>query len=185
MPFNFSDVGLRNLKIIRPEVFEDKRGMFMEAYSKEAFKHVGIDVEFIQDNYSKSTANVLRGLHYQEGDAAQAKLIQCFEGVIFDAVVDLRKESPTFGEAWSTILSEHNKKMLYIPRGCAQGFLALSDTAKVAYKVDNDYKPEREAGIIWDDPKLGINWPVKSPILSEKDTNWPTLETAVERDLVF
>lgn len=185
MPFEFTNTEIRGLKVIKPEIFEDKRGTFMETYKTAAFEKAGIDARFIQDNYSKSTANVLRGLHYQEGDAVQAKLIKCSEGVIFDAVVDLREESATFGESWSTILSEHNAKMLYVPRGLAHGFLALSGAAKVGYKVDNDYRPDRERGIIWDDPTLAIDWPVESPVLSEKDTNWPTFETAVERGLVF
>jgi len=185
MPFEFSDTEIRGLKLIKPEVFEDERGLFMETYKRAAFEEAGIDVEFIQDNHSKSTANVLRGLHYQKGDAAQAKLVRCSEGVIFDVVVDLRTEHSTFGESWSTILSEHNKRMLYVPRGFAHGFLTLSETAKVGYKVDNDYQPDREGGIIWDDPTLDINWPIESPVLSEKDTNWPTFETSVESDLVF
>lgn len=185
MPFEFSDTELRGLKIITPEVFKDRRGLFMEAYEQTAFEKAGIDVEFIQDNYSKSKANVLRGLHYQKGAAAQAKLVQCSEGVIFGVVVDLKESSPTFGESSTIILSEHNGKMLYVPRDYAHGFLALSDTAKVRYKVDNDYAPDREAGIIWDDPTLAIDWPVDDPILSEKDSNWPTFETAVEEGVVF
>lgn len=185
MPFEFSDTEIRGLKVIKPEVFEDKRGLFMETFKRAAFEKAGIDREFIQDNYSKSEANVLRGLHYQKGDAAQAKIVQCLKGVILDVVVDLKQDSPTFGEPLSRILSEHNKKMLYVPRDFAHGFLTLSNTAKVQYKVDNDYKPDAESGIIWDDPKLAIDWPVEDPILSEKDMNWPTFETAVNRDLMF
>jgi len=185
VPFKFSDAELRGIKVIKPEVFEDERGLFMETYKRAAFEKAGIDGEFIQDNYSKSKANALRGLHYQKGDAAQAKIVQCSEGVILDVVVDLKKDSPTFGESLSMILSEHNKKMLYIPREFAHGFLTLSNTAKIRYKIDNDYKPDTEGGIIWDDPTLAIDWPVEDPILSEKDMNWPTFETAVERDLVF
>lgn len=157
----------------------------MEAYERTAFEEAGIDAEFIQDNYSKSKANVLRGLHYQEGDAAQAKLVHCSAGVIFDVVVDLKERSPTFGESAATILSEYNNKMLYIPRDYAHGFLTLSESTKVRYKIDNDYEPDREAGIIWDDPTLAIDWPSEDPILSEKDSNWPTFETAVNDGLVF
>lgn len=185
MPFEFSDTELRGLIAIEPEVFEDKRGLFMETYKRAAFEDAGIDVGFIQDNCSKSKSNVLRGLHYQKGDAAQAKIVQCTEGTVFDVVVDLKKESPTFGEYSSTILSEENNMMLYVPRDYAHGFLTLSDTAKVRYKVDNDYTPDREGGIIWDDPTVAIDWPSDDPILSEKDMNWPTLETAIENDLVF
>lgn len=185
VPFEIFDTDLRGLKEISPEVFEDERGLFMETYKRTAFEAAGIDGRFIQDNYSKSRANVLRGLHYQLGEAAQAKIVQCIEGVIFDVVVDLNQESPTFGESSSMVLSEHNKKMLYVPRDFAHGFLTLSDTAKVRYKVDNEYAPNKEGGIIWDDPTLAIDWPVADPILSEKDSNWPTFETAVERELVF
>lgn len=185
MAFEFSDTEIPGLKIIHPEVYEDKRGLFMETYKRTAFEEAGIDVGFIQDNYSKSKANVLRGLHYQTGDAAQAKMLHCSAGVIFDAVVDLRKDSPTFGESWSTILSEHNNKLIYVPRGLAHGFLTLSETAKVRYKVDNHYRPNREAGISWDDPTLAIDWPTEEPIVSEKDKDWPTFDVALERDLVF
>jgi dTDP-4-dehydrorhamnose 3,5-epimerase len=185
VPFEFSDTELRGVKVIKPEVFEDERGLFMEAYKRTAFEEGGIDREFVQDNHSKSKANVLRGLHYQRGDAAQAKIVQCTEGVILDVVVDLRQDSPTFGESLSRILSEHNKKMLYVPRGFAHGFLTLSSTATVRYKIDNDYEPDAENGIIWDDPTLAIDWPVEDPVLSEKDMNWPTFETAVNRNLVF
>lgn len=185
MPFEFSDTELRGLKIIKPKVFEDDRGLFMEAYKRTAFAEAGIEVGFVQDNYSKSKANVLRGLHYQKGDAAQAKLVHCSAGAVFDVVVDLNRDSPTFGDSLTTILSEHNNKMLYVPPDYAHGFLTLSDTAKVRYKIDTGYAPDREGGIIWDDPTLAIDWPTEDPILSEKDSNWPTFETAVENNLVF
>lgn len=185
VPFEFFDTELRGVKVIKPIVFEDDRGQFMEVYEREAFSEAGIEVGFIQDNCSKSKANVLRGLHYQRGDAAQAKIVQCSEGAILDIAVDLKTESDTFGQSKSLVLSEHNNQMAYIPRDYAHGFLTLSDTAKVRYKVDNEYSPDDEAGIIWDDPTLAIDWPIDDPILSEKDTTWPTLEAAVERDLVF
>lgn len=185
MPFEFFDAGPHGVKIIKPEVFHDERGEFRETYKKPAFEQAGIDGEFVQDNFSKSKANVLRGLHYQMGDAVQGKIVECSNGVLFDVVVDLREDSPTFGESWSIILSEYNRKMLYVPRGFAHGFLTLSETAGVRYKVDNAYKPDKEAGVIWDDPTLAIDWPVEEPILSEKDMNWPTFEAAVKRDLVF
>ncbi|OYR44612.1 dTDP-4-dehydrorhamnose 3,5-epimerase [Halorubrum sp. Ea8] len=185
MPFEFSDTDLRGVKIIKPTVFGDERGQFMEVYKREAFNEAGIEEEFVQDNCSKSEANVLRGLHYQRGDAAQTKLVQCSGGAILDTVVDLKYDSDTFGHSKSVILSEHNNRMLYVPRDYAHGFLTLTDNATVRYKVDSKYSPEDEAGIIWDDPTLEIDWPVDDPKLSDKDTTWPTLEAAVERDLVF
>jgi dTDP-4-dehydrorhamnose 3,5-epimerase len=185
VPFEFFDTNLRGLTVVVPRVFEDKRGQFMEAYKKTAFEDAGIETDFIQDNYSVSHANVLRGLHYQKGDAAQAKLVQCPDGAIFDVAVDLKRDSPTFGDVSTAILSEHNNKMLYVPRDYAHGFVTISDTAKVRYKIDNDYAPDREGGIIWDDTTLGIDWPVEDPIVSEKDSNWPTFDTAVENNLVF
>ncbi len=185
MPFEFSDTELRGLKIIKPTVFKDDRGQFMEMYKREPFTEAGIEVEFVQDNCSKSKANVLRGLHYQRGDAAQAKVVQCSEGTILDVVVDLNTESDSFGRSRSLILSEHNNRMVYVPRDYAHGFLTLSDTATVRYKVDNEYSPDDEGGIIWDDPMLAIDWPTDDPKLSEKDTTWPTLEAAIESDLVF
>ena len=185
MPFEFSDTELRGVRIIRPTVFSDERGVFMEVYKREPFAEAGIETEFVQDNCSKSKANVLRGLHYQRGDAAQAKLVQCSKGTILDVVVDINTASDSFGRSKSIVLSEHNNRMVYVPRDYAHGFLTLSDTATVRYKVDTEYSPDDEAGIIWDDPTAAIDWPADDPILSEKDTTWPTLEAAVERDLVF
>lgn len=185
MPFEFRDTALRDVVVVEPEVFEDDRGLFMETYVEESFREAGIDTDFVQDNYSKSEAGVLRGLHYQRGDAAQGKLIQCDQGVIFDVVVDLRRGAETFGESLSMILSEHNRKMLYAPRGFAHGFLALSDTVVTRYKVDNYYAPEKEAGIRWDDRTLDIDWPVTDPVLSEKDADLPTFDEAVDAGHVF
>jgi dTDP-4-dehydrorhamnose 3,5-epimerase len=185
MSFEFRETDIADVKVIVPKVFEDDRGLFMETYVRESFLAAGIDAEFVQDNYSVSEASVLRGLHYQHGDAAQGKLVQCTGGVIFDVAVDLRTDSPTFGESVSMILSEHNRKMLWIPRGFAHGFLTLSRTAEVRYKLDNEYAPDREAGIYWDDPSLGVDWPVDDPILADKDTDWPTVQQAVKEDLVF
>lgn len=185
VPFEFSDTDLRGVKIIEPTVFTDERGQFMEVYKREVFTEAGIEEEFVQDNCSISKANVLRGLHYQRGDAAQAKIVQCSDGAILDVVVDLKAKSDTFGQSKSLVLSEHNNRILYVPRDYAHGFITLSDTATVRYKVDNKFSPDDEAGIIWDDPTLEIDWPIDDPTLSEKDTTWPTLEAAVERDLVF
>ncbi|MFB6203657.1 MAG: dTDP-4-dehydrorhamnose 3,5-epimerase [Candidatus Nanohaloarchaea archaeon] len=185
MPFEFEDSELKDVKIIKPQVFDDERGFFLETYVKDEFEENGLNTEFIQDNHSKSEHGVLRGLHYQKGEKAQGKLVRCTQGVIMDVIVDLRKDSETFGEHLKIILSEHNKKMLWVPRGFAHGFYTLSDTAEVQYKVDNDYAPEKEAGIAWNDPELDIDWPTEDPKLSDKDKEWPTLEKAKEKGLLF
>jgi dTDP-4-dehydrorhamnose 3,5-epimerase len=185
MPFEFEDAKLEDVKIVKPQVFGDERGFFMETYEENDFREVGIDTEFIQDNHSKSEQGVLRGLHYQKGEDSQGKLVRCTQGVIMDVIVDLRKDSDTFGEHMKLILSEHNRKMLWVPREFAHGFYTLSETAEVQYKVDNDYAPGQEAGIIWNDSDLDINWPTEDPKLSEKDKEWPTLEKAKEKGLLF
>jgi dTDP-4-dehydrorhamnose 3,5-epimerase len=185
MPFEFKEREISGVKEIKPQTFEDERGFFMETYVEEDFRENGIKADFIQDNHSKSEHGVLRGLHYQKGEHAQGKLVRCTQGVIMDVVVDLRKDSETFGEAIKVILSEHNRKMLWVPRGFGHGFYTLSETAEVQYKVDNDYAPDQESGIAWDDPKLDIDWPTEDPKLSEKDKEWPTLEEAKKKDLLF
>jgi dTDP-4-dehydrorhamnose 3,5-epimerase len=185
MPFEFKDAELEDVKIVKPQVFGDERGFFMETHVKEKFEEGGIDREFIQDNHSKSEHGVLRGLHYQKGEHSQGKLVRCSQGVIMDVIVDLRKDSETSGEHLKVILSEHNKKMLWVPRGFAHGFYTLSETAEVQYKVDNDYAPDQEAGIIWKDPQLDINWPTEDPELSEKDQEWPTLKQAENKGVLF
>jgi dTDP-4-dehydrorhamnose 3,5-epimerase len=185
MPFEFEDAKLEDVKIVKPQVFGDERGFFMETYEKNDFREAGIDTEFIQDNHSKSDHGVLRGLHYQKGEYSQGKLVRCTKGVIIDVIVDLRKDSKTFGETMKVILSEHNKKMLWVPRGFGHGFYTISETAEVQYKVDNEYAPEQEAGIAWNDPELDINWPTEDPKLSDKDKKWPKLEKAEEKNLLF
>jgi dTDP-4-dehydrorhamnose 3,5-epimerase len=185
MPFEFKDAELNDVKIVEPKTFGDERGFFMETYVKEKFEEEGIDADFIQDNHSKSEHGVLRGLHYQKGEHAQGKLVRCTQGVIMDVIVDLRKDSETFGETKKLIVSEHNKKMVWVPRGFAHGFYTLSETAEVQYKVDNDYAPDQEAGIAWDAPELDINWPTENPKLSDKDKEWSTLKEAKEKGLLF
>ncbi|MCH5182116.1 MAG: dTDP-4-dehydrorhamnose 3,5-epimerase [Prevotellaceae bacterium] len=156
--------------ILEPRIFEDARGYFMETYRKEDFdKHIGYDVDFIQDNQSKSCKGVLRGLHYQKGTDSQAKLVRVLSGAVVDVAVDLRKGSSTFGKHVMVELSETNGRQLFIPRGFAHGFQVISDEAVFTYKVDNRYAPESECSIAYDDPALGICWPVDNPILSEKD----------------
>ncbi|MEG1685058.1 MAG: dTDP-4-dehydrorhamnose 3,5-epimerase [Bacteroides sp.] len=157
--------------IIEPKVCTDSRGYFMEAFKKEEFEaHVG-KVDFIQDNESKSTFGVLRGLHYQKGECSQAKLVRVIKGKVLDVAVDLRVSSPTFGKYVSVELTEENKRQFFIPRGFAHGFLVLSEEAIFTYKVDNVYAPHAEASIIYDDKNLGINWPIaqEQVSMSEKD----------------
>ena len=171
--------------LIKPKVFGDDRGFFMETYKKEDFEKAGIKGEFVQDNHSRSRYGVLRGLHFQKEPYAQAKIVRCVRGVIFDVAVDLRRDSPTFGKWVGVILSEFNKHQLYIPRGFAHGFCVLSEVAEVVYKVDNKYAPDYEGGVIWNDEDIGIEWPIDEPILSEKDKKWPTLKELIEKGELF
>lgn len=175
MSFEFKRLEIPDVILITPKVFTDERGFFMEIYQKGEFAKVGITGEFVQQNHSKSVKGVLRGLHYQKEPYAQAKLVRCIKGEIFDVAVDIRKNSPTFGKYVFAILSEENKNMLYIPRGFAHGFEVLSDEAEIIYSIDNIYAKESESGIIWNDPSIKINWPIKSPILSEKDKKWSNI----------
>lgn len=185
MPFEFVKMEIPDVILIKPKVFKDERGFFMETYKKSDFEKAGIKGEFVQDNHSKSKYGVLRGLHFQKEPYAQAKIVRCIRGVIYDVAVDLRKNSPTFGKWVGVILSEHNKYQLYIPRGFAHGFLVLSDEAEVVYKVNNIYAPDYEGGLIWNDPDVNIQWPADNPIVSPKDQRWPTLKELIERDELF
>lgn len=158
--------------VLEPRVFEDARGYFMETWREEDFNRaIGHEVHFVQDNQSMSSRGVLRGLHFQKGEASQAKLVRVLQGTVVDVAVDLRKDSPTFGKHVMVELSAENKKQLFIPRGFAHGFQVLSDTAVFTYKVDNRYAPETECSIRYNDPTIGIDWPIKGEevILSEKD----------------
>ena len=159
------------LLIIEPRVFEDDRGYFFESFQSDRYREAGIPSNFIQDNESKSVRGVIRGLHYQSGPFAQAKLVRVIEGSVFDVAVDLRKESPTFGQWFGVELTSENKKQFYIPRGFAHGFSVLSETAIFTYKCDNYYHPESECGIAYNDPTLKIDWKisVSEEIISEKD----------------
>ena len=163
---------LKNCYIIEPTVFEDDRGYFYEKFNEQKFEQLtGMNGHFVQDNVSKSSYGVLRGLHLQKGDMAQAKLVSCLEGRVWDVAVDLREDSPTFGRWFGVELSAENRLQFYIPRGFAHGFSVLSPTAVFAYKCDNFYNKESEGGIIWNDAELGIDWklPLSDIILSEKD----------------
>jgi len=173
MPFEFKRLEIPDVILITPKVFTDERGFFIETYQKDDFAKAGITGEFVQQNHSKSIKGVLRGLHYQKEPYAQAKLVRCIKGEIFDVAVDIRKNSPTFGKYVSVILSEENKKMLYIPRGFAHGFEVISDEAEVIYSVDNFYSKENESGIRWDNQKIDIKWALKTPLVSSKDDLWP------------
>ncbi len=180
MSFEFERLEIPDAILIRPKVFEDERGFFMETYNKEDFEKSGITGQFVQDNHSKSEYGVLRGLHFQREPYAQAKIVRCVMGVIYDAAVDLRENSPTFGRCAGVILSEYNRYQLYVPKGFAHGFLVLSDAAEVIYKVDNVYAPDHEAGLIWNDPDVNIVWQNDNPNLSQKDQKLPTLRELIE-----
>ncbi|WP_163329001.1 dTDP-4-dehydrorhamnose 3,5-epimerase [Desulfurobacterium thermolithotrophum] len=186
MPFEFIRTEIPEVIIVEPKVFGDERGFFMETYKKSDFVKVGIDTDFVQDNHSKSIKGVLRGLHYQLEPKAQGKLVRCVKGKIFDVAVDIRKESPTFGKWVGMELSEENKLMLWIPKGFAHGFLTLSEEAEIIYKVSGgEYSPEHDRSIRWNDPDIGIKWPLDGePILSEKDRMAPFLKDA-EMNFVY
>jgi dTDP-4-dehydrorhamnose 3,5-epimerase len=158
--------------IIEPKVFKDARGIFYEVYSAKKYEEHGIPAHFVQDNHSVSEKGVLRGLHYQISPG-QAKLVRVTRGEVFDVVLDIRKESPTYGKWWSLHLSETNKLQLYVPEGFAHGFCVLSESVEFLYKCSNYYSPEDERGIMWNDPDLAIEWPIENPIISEKDNVYP------------
>jgi len=178
MPFTFKSLEIPEVLLIKPSVFEDERGFFMETYKMPDFVDAGIKANFVQDNHSCSAKGILRGLHYQNPPFAQGKLVRAVKGEIFDVAVDIRKGSPTWGKWAGIILSEENRNILYVPTGLAHGFCVLSEVAEVVYKTTNVYSAEAEAGIIWDDRDLNIEWPVKEPILSDKDEKWPSLKNA-------
>lgn len=177
----YKETDIKGVFVIEPKVFSDARGYFMEAWKKAEFEeHVG-KIVFIQDNESKSSRGVLRGLHYQKGEFSQAKLVRVIKGSVLDVAVDIRRSSPTFGRYVAVELSEKNKRQFFIPRGFAHGFLVQSDEAIFTYKVDNVYAPQAEAGIRWNDPELGIDWPVdpREVLTSEKDLRQPLLRDAI------
>ena len=174
----FIPSALPGVFVIEPQVFQDARGLFFESYRKDAFKKMFIFVDFVQDNHSRSAKGTLRGLHYQAVPMAQAKLVRVTRGEAFDAVVDLRLGTTTYGKWEGHLLSAENRKMLYIPAGFAHGFLALKDDTELVYKVSEFYSPAHERGILWNDPDVGIVWPrLDTPIvLSEKDKKFPTFK---------
>ncbi|KGP77372.1 dTDP-4-dehydrorhamnose 3,5-epimerase [Paenibacillus sp. MAEPY2] len=177
MKINLSN--LKNACLIEPIFHGDHRGFFMESYNDQVMKQNGLNYDFIQDNQSLSAqAGVLRGLHYQLNPKAQAKLIRVITGAIYDVIVDIRQDSPTFGQWEGFILSEHNHRQLLVPKGFAHGFCTLVPNTQVLYKVDEYYSPEHDRGILWSDPTLGIDWPTSNPVLSEKDQKHPLLQDA-------
>jgi dTDP-4-dehydrorhamnose 3,5-epimerase len=167
----FIETPIKDLIVFEPKVWKDDRGYFYESYSALQFKEAGIKADFVQDNQAKSTYGVLRGLHYQTGEFAQAKLVRVIQGEVLDVVVDLRPKSSTYGNSFSIILNEENKKQLFVPRGFAHGYVVLSETAEFFYKCDNFYSKENEGGLYFNDPTLKIDWKIdlNDAILSEKD----------------
>ena len=171
---NIITTSLEDVLIIEPRIFKDNRGFFMETYNQNKYQKSGINRLFIQDNLSYSVRGTLRGLHFQINHP-QAKLVQVITGEIFDVAVDIRKDSPSFGRWTGVVLSDQNKRQMFIPEGFAHGFCVISETAHFLYKCSNFYAPDDEGGIIWSDPDIGINWPVKNPVISEKDKHNPRL----------
>lgn len=183
MKFEKVKTEIEDLVLIKPKLFEDNRGFFLESYNYNDFKDIGIENIFVQDNHSKSSKGVLRGLHLQRGESAQAKLIRVLKGSVLDIAVDLRENSKTFGKYVAVKLDDKNKMIFFIPRGFAHGFLTLEDNTESFYKCDNFYAPESEYGIIWNDKDLSVNWnfekygiDIENLIISEKDKNNKTLK---------
>ncbi len=178
MPFEFEKLNFEGAVLITPRVFPDGRGFFLESFKRSDFEKAGLPADFVQDNHSKSSKGVLRGLHYQRTPAAQGKLLRCSKGSILDVGVDIRRDSPTFGKWLAVELSAENAKMLYLPPGFAHGFLTLTDTAELLYKCTEEYSQAYDAGIRWDDPDIGVEWGITDPLLSAKDKALPFLKDA-------
>lgn len=174
--FNFIETGIKDLYVIEPTIFGDARGYFMETYSAKDFAEAGLDMVFVQDNQSVSSKGVLRGLHFQHKHT-QGKLVRVTKGEVYDVAVDLRKASQTYGKWYGVYLSQENKKQFYVPEGFAHGFVVLSDTAEFVYKCSDYYDPTSECGIAWNDPDIGVEWPIEdigvdNVLLSDKDRQW-------------
>lgn len=173
----FEKTKLEGVVVITPDVFGDHRGFFMESWSEHKMEEAGLHYNFVQDNHSMSSVKgTLRGIHFQKGDKAQAKLVRCVKGAVLDVAVDLRHESPTYKQWVAVELSAENKKQLMIPRGFGHGFVTLTDEVEFLYKADNYYAPEADGGIRWNDPEIGVDWGVENPILSAKDEKNPFLK---------
>lgn len=178
MPFRFQRLEIPDVILITPKVYSDPRGFFVETYKKSEFFENDITEEFVQDNWSHSGRGTLRGLHFQQQPKAQAKLVMVLKGEVFDVAVDIRNGSPTFGQWVGLTLTEKKAQMLYIPAGFAHGFCVLSDEADFVYKVSDEYSRKLDSGIRWNDPDIGIDWPISDPLLSEKDLALPLLKDA-------
>ena len=180
---NVTETNLKGVFVIEPKVFGDNRGWFMETWSKIKLEGAGLNLDFVQDNQSYSAQKgTLRGLHYQLNPMSQAKIVRCTRGTLMDVAVDIRKNSPQFGKWTSVILSDENKKQIFIPRGFAHGFLTLTDDVEIQYKADNYYAPHFEGNILWNDQQINIEWPFEPIILSDKDKAAPTLSERIERN---
>jgi len=170
---------LQGVALIEPEVHGDDRGFLVETYRRDAWAELGVEVEFVQHNQSRSVRNTLRGIHFQT-EPGQAKLVRCPRGAIFDVAVDLRRDSPTFGQWEGHVLDDERHRQLFVPAGCGHGFAVLSELADAAYLLSSAYDPATEAGIAWDDPDVGVEWPVDEPLLSKRDKSAPTLAEIAE-----
>jgi dTDP-4-dehydrorhamnose 3,5-epimerase len=173
MPFAFTEQEIPGVVLIEPKIFGDDRGHFFESFSRVGFGPAGLPIHFVQENQSLSHRGVLRGLHFQRAPKAQAKLVRVIAGEIYDVAVDIRPDSPTRGQWVSAVLSSENHLQLFIPAGFAHGFCVLSETAEVTYMVTDDYSPQHEDGLMWNDPDLAISWPVENPIVAPRDQQWP------------
>lgn len=173
----FLETPILDLLVFEPKVWGDDRGYFYESFNAQTFEEAGIKNNFVQDNQSKSVRGVLRGLHYQRGEHSQAKLVRVISGEVLDVAVDIREGSPTYGQHFTILLSEENKRQLFVPKGFAHGFVVLSETAEFFYKCDNFYNKESEGGLLWNDPTLNIDWKIEADkvLLSDKDKINPTL----------
>jgi dTDP-4-dehydrorhamnose 3,5-epimerase len=178
MPFRFTSTSIPDVLLIEPRIFSDTRGFFMETYKRSEFAAHGLGEIFVQCNQSRSTRGTLRGLHYQRNPRAQGKLVRALAGEIYDVVVDMRTGGPTYGQWLGVVLSAENRLMLYVPGGFAHGFCVTSDEADVLYMTTDEYAPEFESGVIWSDPELAIDWPIREPELSARDRTWPPLREA-------
>lgn len=185
MPFEFEKQTIKDVILVKPKVFGDNRGFFVETYKKSDFVQNGITDDFVQDNHSKSSKGVLRGLHYQAKPHGQSKLVRCAKGKIYDVAVDLRKASTTFGQYVKVELSESNHHMLYIPNGFAHGFVALTDEVELIYKTGSEYEPNSDRGLLWSDEDINIDWQIDfEPLLSEKDQRQPRLKDINREELI-
>ncbi len=178
MPITITRLSIPEVLLIEPRVFGDERGFFLETYKRSQFAEMGVTQTFVQTNHSRSCRDVLRGLHYQLPPMAQGKLVMTLRGAVFDVAVDIRRHSPTYGQWVGELLSDENHRLLYIPPGFAHGFCVVSDIADFVYQVSAEYSPAHDRGIRWNDPALGVRWPILAPLLSPKDAALPLLHEA-------